>query len=79
MTKAEKELKALTILAKQATDRKNTRLYISDTISPYIRKRLSDLIRKEIELLITDKELGVITDKQLEEEAGILRVVYKSL
>lgn len=79
MTKAEKELKALTILAKQATDRKNTRLYISDTISPYIRKRISDLIRKEIELLITDKELGVITDKQLEEEAGILRVVYKSL
>mgnify|MGYP001071533654 CR=1 FL=1 len=79
MTKAEKELKALTILAKQATDRKNTRLYISDTISSYIRKRISELIRKEVELLITDKELGIITEEQLEEEASVLRVVYKSL
>lgn len=79
MTKAEKELKALTILAKQATDRKNTRLYISDTVSPYIRKRISELIRKEVELLITDKELGIITEEQLEEEASVLRVVYTSL
>lgn len=79
MTKAEKELKALTILAKQATDKEHTRLYISDTISPYIRKRISELIRKEVGLLITDKELGIITEKQLEEEAGILRVIYKSL
>lgn len=39
MTKAEKELKALTILAKQATHKKYTRLYISDTISPYIKKK----------------------------------------
>lgn len=79
MTKAEKEFKALTILAKQVTNRKNARIYISDTVSPYIRKRISELIRKEVELLITDKELGVITEEQLEEEASILRVVYKSL
>lgn len=79
MTKAERELKTLTILAKQATDRENTRLYISDTVSSYIRKRISDLIKKEIGQLIIDKELGVITEEQLEEEASILRVVYKSL
>ena len=79
MTKAEKELKALIVLAKQATDRKNTRLYISDTVSPYIRKRISEMIKKEVELLITDRELGVVTEEQLEEEASILRVVYKSL
>lgn len=79
MTKAEKELKTLTILAKQITDRENTRLYISDMVSPYIRKRIAKMIRKEVELLITDKELGVITEEQLEEEASILRLVYKSL
>ena len=79
MTKAEKELKALTVLAKKSTDRKNTRLYISDTVSPYIRKKISEMIKKEVELLIIDRELGVITEEQLEEEASILRVVYKSL
>lgn len=79
MTKAEKELKTLTILAKQTTDRENTRLYISDMVSPYIRKRIAKMIRKEVELLIMDKELGVITEEQLEEEASILRLVYKSL
>lgn len=79
MTKAEKELKTLTILAKQITDRENTRLYISDMVSPYIRKRIAKMIRKEVELLIMDKELEVITEEQLEEEASILRLVYKSL
>lgn len=79
MTKAQKELTTLKKLAKQASDRKNTRLYIGDTVSPYIRKKISELIRKEIGTLITDKELGIITEEELEEEASVLRVVYKSL
>ena len=65
--------------AKKITDKENTILYISDTISLYIVKRILEMIREELKGLIQDKEIGVITEAQLKEEASVLRVVYKSL
>lgn len=79
MTKAQRELKNLKKSAMEVTDRRNTRIFVSSTISLYLRKKIAEMIRKEVEELILDKELGVITEKELEEEASLLRVVYKSL
>lgn len=79
MTKAEKKYNELKSSAKKITDKENTILYISDTISLYIVKRILEMIREELKGLIQDKEIGVITEAQLKEEASVLRVVYKSL
>lgn len=79
MTKTEKVYRNLIEQAKKVTDREHTRLYVSSTVSAYIRKQVSEKIRKQVETILVDKELGVITDGQFEEETSILRLVYKSL
>lgn len=65
--------------ARCVEDKENTRLYVSDTVSNYIRKQVKEDVKKYVENLILDKKLDIISEEEFEEEIAIARLVYKSL
>lgn len=65
--------------AKRVEDKENTRLYVSDTVSTYIRNEIKKIIRKELENTLIDKELEVITAEEAEKEMITARMIYRSL
>lgn len=78
MTKTQKIFKEMIESAKHV-EGENTKIFVSDTISQYVRNKIAELVRKEVGALIIDKELGVIGEEELEREGRIYRIIYKSL
>lgn len=65
--------------AKEIEDKEHTRLYVSDTVSKYLRNEVKKLVRKNLENTLIDKELRVIDEETAKNEIEIARLVYKSL
>lgn len=65
--------------AKSESDREHTRLFVSDTISKYIREEIKKMVRNNLENTLLDKELGIIDEETAEQEIEIARLVYRSV
>lgn len=77
--KANEIYKDMIYKAKEIEDKEHTRLYVSDTVSKYLRNEVKKLVRKNLENTLIDKELRVIDEETAKNEIEIARLVYKSL
>lgn len=77
--KANKLYKELKAQAKEVTDIQNTILYVSDTISEYIKKQVKEIASKQVNEILLDKELGVINEEMADKEIQVEVLIYKSL
>lgn len=77
--KAKELYTTLKLQAKQIEDVDHTVLYVSDTVSKYIRNKVREMTRKEIHEILLDWELGIIDKQTANKEIDVQKLICKSL
>ena len=77
--KAKELYTKLKLQAKSIEDVEHTVLYVSNTVSKYIRNKVKEIARKQIEEALLDWELGVIDKQTANKEIDVQKLICKSL
>lgn len=65
--------------AEEAEDKKNSKLYVSETVTEKTGEKVKETVRKAVEMIICDEEPGLITEDEAGEETAIEKLICKSL
>jgi hypothetical protein len=77
--KAKELFKKMMKEASTIEDKENTKLFVSSTVSKYIRNEVKMMVKKNLENTLIDKELGIIDEATATAEIETARLIYRSL